>query len=160
MAGVVRIHRRPRVLIIGPFLSFCPFRLRPQPRSPSHIPGRKGCSTRYPVEMNKDCRSGNRVGIAVSVITLAIVAGLSGCESAGTARHTTAQHQTVVAHPGDYRIRTMRRTEPVGELTVVHPGNRPILIQSPSDRYYNPITRNWERPAPFGPKNAFSPVSW
>ncbi len=51
--------------------------------------------------------------------------------------------------PGVYRSRVVRRVEPVGESCMIR--SRPLCITSPGDRYYNPMTRSWERPWPYGP---------
>ena len=52
-------------------------------------------------------------------------------------------------------------SEPVGERTVVVYGNHrhvhTVQIEFPTDAIYNPQTRNWERPYPYGPDARYSP---
>ena len=70
---------------------------------------------------------------------LLLALGMAGCTTMQPVREPPL-------YPGENRAeRTIR--EPSG-----------WDINGPTDRYFNAISRGWERPPPFGPRNALTPV--
>ena len=68
----------------------------------------------------------------------------TGCQT------TEPVREVIMTEPG-YSTEIV---EPVAEIAAsgcIDPVGESLIIKSPGDRYFNPLTRSWERPYPYGP---------
>ena len=86
------------------------------------------------------------IGVGLPLLAGAVL--LAGCACPVAEREIIGESISTSC-PGIERTRIVRRLEPVGEFCMIR--SRPANICPPGDRYYNPMTRSWERPWPFGP---------
>jgi len=92
-------------------------------------------------------RANGMVGVGFPLLAGALL--LAGCACPPVTERVVVGESLQTSCPGVWRTRLIRRLEPVGESCVIR--NRPICVTTPGDRYYNPATRTWERPWPYGP---------
>lgn len=92
------------------------------------------------------------VNVIKGALGLAALAGagmLTGCSSCEPVREEITTTTT-----GDCGAPVVREvTEPVGESC----GAESLRINTPCDRYFDPLMQSWERPWPYGP---FGTANW
>ena len=91
-------------------------------------------------------------GLKSGWAAVSLAAALAACENAEP-KAVHGRRDRVV-----YGGSAVAHTEPVGEQRITAPWNERWKVSSPTDRYYNIMSKGWERPPPFGPANAMSPM--
>ncbi len=87
-----------------------------------------------------------RLGMSLPLLAGAI--WMAGCACPVAEREIVGESIGTTC-PGVYRTRIVRRLEPVGESFLIQ--RRAACVTAPGNRTYNPVTRSWERPWPYGP---------